>query len=275
MATGYDVIIMAGQSNAVGFGYGDTDNPFIQNEDIWELSDTYNMKFVQDDNGVDRLDLQFPPLENQLYYGVARELFAYNRENASLANSFAQEYVRRGYLKEGRKLLIVKTSVGGTGFAKKHWNEGCLCSERMYYMIDKALEISPDMKIVAFLWHQGEHDAFENADFDSQRRESYHKEELGKLFRNIRERYKEHTFPIIAGEFVREWIEKNRVACDAVIRAINSVLSEIGNSAFITSEGLLSNGKKNGSADILHFCRDALMEFGVRYFNEFEKLTKA
>ncbi len=44
METGYDIIIMAGQSNAVGFGWGETDTPFAENPDIIEISDTYKMK---------------------------------------------------------------------------------------------------------------------------------------------------------------------------------------------------------------------------------------
>lgn len=273
MQVGYDVIIMAGQSNAVGFGFGDTDTPFVENPEIFEISDTYKMQFVQDEDGNSKLDLAFPPLEGQLYFGTARELFQYDRYNASLANSFAQEYVKRGYLKPGRKLLIIKTAVGGTGFAKKHWTEGGLCRERMFYLVDEALKLSDDMKIVAFLWHQGEHDAFENADWDSERRYKYHYAELGKFMREVRERYKEHSFPIIAGEFLEGWMADNRIACDAVISAIKDVFSEIGRARLVSSAGLLSNNEANGNGDVLHFSRDGLMKFGIRYFDAFEDLT--
>lgn len=272
MKTGYDVIIMAGQSNAVGFGFGETDTPFTESPDIIELSDTYKMKFVQDENGNSKLDLVFPPKENQLYLGIAKEMDAYDRKNASLANSFAAEYIKAGLLKPGRKLLIVKTSVGGTGFTKKYWTEGGVCRERMFYMVDKALELSDDMKITAFLWHQGEHDAFEAPERTYGERKAFYKAELKNLLSDVREHYAKHSFPIIAGEFVREWMEENKVACDAVLCATRELFSEIGNAELVSSEGLLSNGKKNSTGDNLHFCRDALMEFGRRYFKAYRKL---
>lgn len=273
MTTGYDVIIMAGQSNAVGFGWGETDTPFIENPEIIEISDTYKMKFVQDENGNSKLDLVFPPLENQLYFGTAKEMDAYDRKNASLANSFAAEYVKAGLLKTGRKLLIVKTSIGGTGFTKKYWTEGGICRTRMFYMVDNALKLSEDMKIVAFLWHQGEHDAFERPERTTEERKAFYKAELKNLLTDVRKHYKEYTFPIIAGEFVREWMKEYKSACDAVLSATEEVFSEIGNAALVSSEGLLSNGKKNGTDDILHFSRDALMKFGKRYFEAYEKLN--
>ena len=37
--------------------------------------------------------------------------------------TFAKRYIEQGLLKEGRKLLIVRTAVGGTGFKKGHWGE--------------------------------------------------------------------------------------------------------------------------------------------------------
>jgi hypothetical protein len=272
MERGYDVIIMAGQSNAVGFGWGETDTPFTENPDIIEISDTYKMQFVRDGNGNSKLDLVFPPRENQLYFGTAREMEAYDRKNASLANSFAEEYVNAGLLKSGRKLLIVKTSIGGTGFTKKYWTEGGICRTRMFYMVDEALKLSDDMKIVAFLWHQGEHDAFERPDRTPEERKSFYKAELKNLLTDVRRHYAGHSFPIIAGEFVREWMAENEAACDAVLSATKEVFSEIGNAALVSSEGLLSNGKKNGTGDNLHFCRDALMKFGKRYFEAYEKL---
>ena len=274
MSLAYDVIILAGQSNAVGFGDGKTDNPFIQSPDIYELSDTYEMKFVQDENGESRLDLRFPPAEGQLYFGIAKELFAYERNNANLANSFAQEYVRRGYLKNGRKLLIVKAAVGGTGFSKGHWNVGTgILNTRLYYLMNEAFKLSDDMRIVAFLWHQGEHDAFENAHFDAKTREKFYEDNFGKFVETLRETYKEHTFPIIAGEFTEYWMNENRTACDAVLRAMGKVLEKDGFGAITSSKGLKSNSEDHeGTSDVLHFSRDALMTFGVRYFEKYEEL---
>lgn len=269
MSERYDVVIIAGQSNAVGYGFGEADDPFIESDDILELSDEYKIQFVKDENGNSRLDIAIPPI---LYFGRAREKIDYERANASLANSFAQEYLRAGLLPDGRKLLIVKAAVGGTGFAKRHWTLGGVCRDRMYYMIDKALSYSEDMRIVAFLWHQGEHDAFERAELSADVRKSEHKRELLALFEEIRARYASHNFPIISGEFTPLWMNENKVACDAVLSAIKEVSDEIGCAALVSSAGLTSNGEKNGNGDILHFSREALMEFGKRYFEEYKSL---
>ena len=90
----------------------------------------------------------------------------------------------------------------------------------------------------------------------------------------MRKRYADHDFPIIAGEFVREWIETMKEECDAILSATKDALRDIGNAALTSSEGLLSNGRKNGTADILHFSKEALAIFGKRYFEEYEKLVK-
>ena len=67
-------------------------------------------------------------------------------------------------------------------------------------------------------------------------------------------------------------MNENKVACDAVLSAIKEVSDEIGCAALVSSAGLTSNGEKNGNGDILHFSREALMEFGKRYFEEYKSL---
>lgn len=268
---GYDLIIMAGQSNAVGFGWGDTQFPFIENPRITHLIDTYPIKFVKDENGKSRLDMPFPP---QLLFESAKEIYAYDKFNGNIANSFATEYIKSGRLKEGRKIMIVKTAVGGTGFAKKYWCEGGVCYEKMFYMIDEALKIAgDDSKIVAFLWHQGEHDAFEMPEWDSETRAGYYRKHLSALLKAVREKYKPHNFPIIAGEFVREWMETHSEQCAAVLSATEDVFRDIGNAKLTSSAGLLSNGKQNDTDDILHFSKESLAIFGKRYYASFEELV--
>lgn len=78
-----------------------------------------------------------------------------------LALIFAQEYVKSNLLAADRKVLILRTAVGGTGFEREQWGPGCPVEERMHEMIQYALAMNPKNRIVAFLWHQGESDVIE------------------------------------------------------------------------------------------------------------------
>lgn len=267
---GYDVIVLAGQSNAVGFGWGESEEVYSPSDKILEFSDDYKMRYIHDVPGVSGLDYVYPP---HLYFGKARDKYDYERLNACLANSFAAEYVKQGYLKEGRKLVIVKAAIGGTGFIKGYWKEDGICVKRLNYLMDKAFELGDDCRIVAFLWHQGEHDVVERPEWSLDYRKEQYEQNLKTLLGNFIKKYNEHKFPIIAGEFTEEWTAKNRNECDAVMSAMRNVLDEIGGCAVASSAGLDSNGRKNGTSDILHFSYEALMKFGKRYFDAYKKLT--
>lgn len=268
---GYDIIVLAGQSNAVGFGWGPSKEVYQPNDRILEFSDDYKMRYIHDVPGVSGLDYIYPP---HLYFGVARDKYDYERANGCLANSFAAEYLKRGYLKEGRKLVIVKAAIGGTGFIKGYWAEDGICVKRLYYMMDKAFSLGEDCRIVAFLWHQGEHDVVERPEWSLEYRKQHHEKKLGTLLCNFVKKYEEQKFPIIAGEFTEEWTAKNKDTCNAILSATENVLNSIGRCAIVSSAGLDSNGRKNGVTDILHFSYEAQMEFGKRYFEAWEKLIK-
>ena len=56
-------------------------------------------------------------------------------------------------------------------------------------------------RVVAFLWHQGEHDAFEGNE------PNIFEKQLFAMVTSARERYGKMLF--VAGDFVREWKHKN------------------------------------------------------------------
>lgn len=88
---------------------------------------------------------------------------------------------------------------------------------------------------------------------------------------SIRERY--GNMPFIAGDFVREWKQKNIAICEPIIEKIKKVINDIGNATFVNTNDLLSNNEKIGNGDDIHFCRDSLLKLGERYFKEYIKLT--
>ncbi|MBQ7638116.1 MAG: hypothetical protein IJS90_04365 [Clostridia bacterium] len=138
----FDVIIQAGQSNAEGYGFGSTNSPFENDGRVWAL------------NANDTISL-------------AAETVAVNSPRTDFSLSFAREYLKSGRLKEGRKLLIIRAAVGGTGFLDGHWGPEDDLRLKMHDMIKTALTLNAENRLVALLWHQGEQDAVQNASFET------------------------------------------------------------------------------------------------------------
>ena len=140
-------------------------------------------------------------------------------------------------------------------------------------MVDYGLKLNKDNRIVALLWHQGEHDSFENAELTADERYAFYRENFKKQMLAFREKYGKNI-PVIAGEMVNSWAElaENKTKCDAVEKATKDVCREIGRAAIVESEGLLSNDDAFHNGDNLHFCADSIYELGERYYSLFEKI---
>jgi len=243
----FDIIIQGGQSNAEGCGIGPTDHPY------W-------------------------PKENVLYYNNdftisrAREIVSGNNIQSNFVLSFAREYVNNGLLAEGRKLLIIRAAVGGTGFLDNHWGMQDDHYLRMMEMIKDALAFNPENRIVAFLWHQGEADAILGASKEA------HYNNLMTLVKSVRSTFNIENVPFIAGDFVQHWKSEHLDIATPVVDAIRDVCRDCGG-GFVETDGLLSNLQEhlqNGTEivreDTIHFSRRAGYELGLRYFDCFMKL---
>lgn len=237
----YDVIIQAGQSNSDGSGYGIVEKPFQQNELIWYLNRNFTISLAAE-------------------RAIGNSIFS------DFSLSFATRYINDGYLTEPRKLLIVRSAVGGTGFGDKRWGLSDDLYLHMMKMVKTALELNPDNRLVVFLWHQGETDANLNATFDT------HYNNLSTLVKSVRDTFNCKDLPFIAGDFVPQWKKANITKCEPVVNAIRAVCSDIGNAAFVETEELTSNSQDNGGDDTIHFSRKALMALGEKYFEEYIKL---
>jgi hypothetical protein len=136
---------------------------------------------------------------------------------ADYSLTFAKEYKKAGYLKSGRKLLVIRAGVGGTGFMKKHWGMQGKVYLKMIEMIDYALSLNPENKLVAFLWHQGEHDAFEQNDPD------VFEEQLRTMIDSVKSKYNTPDIPFISADFVNEWKSENIDICTPIVEKIKKV----------------------------------------------------
>ena len=255
----YDIIIEGGQSNAEGSGRG----PVCKFEEFTPspriLYLTPDCKVTVDDKGV---HVEYP--SNDLKIEIAEERVFDGNLYGDLALTFAEDYIKNGRLKGDRKLLIVRGAVGGTSFHCNQWGLNGILYPKMIEMVDYALGLNPENKVVAFLWHQGEGDT-NHATAEEYRRY------LDDMLSDIRKRYGD--MPFVAGNFVQEWIPIRGESCNELADAYRKFASENKKAAFVESDGLLSNNQKNNNGDQIHFCREALYELGHRYYDAFSEIV--
>ena len=263
----FDIIIQAGQSNSEGCGCGPISEPeYKEDEDILHLNIDLAIKIVTVD-GEEMLDLNYG--DKPLSISLAGERKNYNGDViADFSLTFSKGYKAAGYLKDGRRLLIVRAGVGGTGFMKKHWGMNDIVYRKMIEMIDYALSLNSENRLVALLWHQGEHDAFEKNPPDT-----YEKQLMG-LVNSVRERYSVPTLPFVCGDFVNEWKSENIEICAPIVEKIRLVAERVGG-VFVETSDLLSNNQKIGNGDGIHFCRESIYELGRRYLAAYEKIINS
>ena len=255
----YDIIIEAGQSNAQGYGRGEVSSEYIPDEDIMYLIQDFTVE-EGIKNGIWKRILNY---ENKpLHIEIADERVDDKGKIGDFSLAFAKEYKEKGFLKSGRKILIVRAAVGGTGFMKKYWGVQDEVYLKMLDMIDFATSLNCENRIVAFLWHQGEHEAFEKNIPD------VFEIQLKTLITEVKKRYSIPDVPFISGDFVSEWKNENIESCIPIIDKIKAVTASEGG-AFVETADLPSNNQKNGDGDTIHFCRDSLHVLGKRYFKAY------
>ncbi len=258
----FDIIIQAGQSNAEGNGMGTVLEPYIPDTRVWMM------------NG--------PLDKNEFTIDIAAETVRQNEVVSNFIFSFVRKYVNAGLLPEDRKLLILHTAVGGTGFIDGQWKTTDIYYLRMMEIIRTALALNPENRLVGLLWHQGESDSLFKASFD------VHYEHLMTLVRSVREEFKAPNLPFVAADFVHDWRDKNIQVCTPVIDAIRAVCKDCGHGTFVETDGLTSNVQQmckltphlsrlaphliSQIADDIHFSRNALYQLGERYFDAFQTL---
>ncbi len=261
----YDIVIIAGQSNSEGYGIGDAREEYIPDERILWMNDRSNPHFAQDSEGKEIFVLDYP---SEPFITVADEPFNGTSKVGKLALFFARSYIANGRLQAGRKLLILNAGVGGTGFRDDQWGLGRTLYQRLQDFTRYALSLHPENRLVAFLWHQGECDSFENPQWSTTQKYETHKANLEGMLLDFKTRFSCPNLPFIAGGFCDEWYLKNKANCDAVLQAIREVCQSHG--AFVPTAGLKSNNQQCGNGDDIHFCREASHILGQMYFEAYQ-----
>ena len=249
----FDIFIQAGQSNSEGIGYGPVEDPYIPSEQVW---------FMNRDGTL----------------SMAAEKVTKNEIQSTFAFAFIREYLKAGLLQEGRKVLILRAAVSGTGFLDHHWglqDDHYLC---MMNMIREALELNSENCLKGLLWHQGEQDSTMRASYDT------HYNNLFGLLNSVRETFNVPDLPFIAGDFVQHFKSSNIEGSTPVVSAIKDVCNHYEYGAFVESDRLLSNAQELGRltpidgdlwiTDIYHFSRKSCYELGKRYWKAYTNIIK-
>lgn len=258
--TKFDIIIQGGQSNAEGLGVGPVETEILPlvSENIFYLESEKTVEHLPESVKITFKNVPF-------MISPARERGSKEEPVGDFALSFASLYEKELLQNGDRKILIVRAAVGGTGFVKGQWGLQDQLYLKMLEMTDYALSLNKDNRVVGFLWHQGECDAFEKND------PSVFENQLTTMIQNVRNRYGE-KLPFVAGDFVNEWKEKNILNCRPIVEKIQGVVREAGDSAFVQTSDLLSNNQRVQNGDDIHFCREALYILGQRYFEAFKEI---
>ena len=170
----------------------------------------------------------------------------------SLAESFAEAYAKKHNVDVG----LICCADGGTRLDQ--WMPGELLFENA---VNNAKLAARTSEIVGVLWHQGESDCSE---------ELYHtyQQRLEVMLGALRKELNLQEIPVILGglgDFLQFYPLENYVHINHALQAIATENEMVG---FASAQGLTSN------PDNLHFNAQSLYDFGIRYFEEFEKLNR-
>lgn len=280
---GYDIIIIAGQSNSVGRGIEEHTFPKKNGINFKTLKETINMykddyhgkngksnnlicSFTKDNTiRVSAVD----PIEHQedypnIYFGKRLDT------SFGFAVSFAREYIRQNKLAKGRKILLVGCGYGRTGFSNGKWMapNGSLYKGTIKRVKEafKNNDIGTANRFIALLWHQGEADV--------EKPQGYI-DNVSKCLNGIRNEIQKkdpESIPVLMGGLVQDY-EK---FTDKYIEPVKKVKENI-NFKFVPSEPMkdvtynkfklfnhyLLSDKETGED---HFSKSSQIEFGKRYF---------
>ncbi len=245
---GYDIFLIAGQSNAFNGRYLD-------------LSlDKHDLRILQLGRAGTadyRLLLAIEPLQ---HHSVTDSAIGF-------ALPFAKLYADT-YLEKGRKVLLIPCAENGSGFINGRWNRGNPLYEDAVDRVNYCLRTFPGSNIKGILWHQGEADVSFGP--------AYHRA-LDGMIQSMRNEISipsgRDSIPFITGGLVPYWVENypRFAIIDSVLRDLPNRITQTGYASpyipFIIK-------KANDLADPIHFDAKGQRELGIRYFNEYQKLQR-
>ncbi len=271
----FDIIVLAGQSNSSGYGEGPVTKEYIPNERVLMMENDAVPYYEEPEEGSPyRFIMKFlnPAARNTVR--IADEVLCDYGKISCLAITFAENYAAK-CLAPDRKVLIIDSGYGGTGFTCPGWGVGNPLHNRMMDMVSLALSCNPENRIVAFLWHQGEHDVVENEEkgFEPEALYQSHKANLVAMQNDFYTKFDCKSAPFITAGFVTDWYQSHKVGADAVMKAMRESAEEAGG-RFLDVSDLKSNNQVLDNNDVIHFSRESQHIMGQRFFEAYLDVVK-
>ena len=170
----------------------------------------------------------------------------------SLAESFAEAYSKKHNVDVG----LICCADGGTKLSQ--WMPGELLFENA---VNNAKLAARTSEIVGILWHQGESDCKDDLYLTYQAR-------LETMMQALRNELDLNDVPFILGGLGEYLALRPLENYDHINHALEDIAACNELVGFVSAKGLTSN------PDHLHFNAQSLYDFGIRYFEVFEKLNK-
>ena len=174
----------------------------------------------------------------------------------SLAESFAESYAKKYNVDVG----LVCCADGGTSL--EQWAPGELLFDNA---ISQAKLAQRTSALAGVLWHQGEADCPEDL-------YTTYESRFTDFMNALRRELDIYDVPLLLGglgDFLKDCeLDEDLKNYQHINDALKSIAKNNPMTGFVPADGLGAN------PDNLHFNSKALYEFGIRYFDEFEKLVK-
>lgn len=253
--SGYDVVLLAGQSNMVGYN-----NDYNPKRDIIDPN-VYQWGRFDGNDGI------IIPATVGLQHADSN---SYINNTVGPGVSFSTAYATSRLIDSKRKLLLVPVAFGGTGFSDKHWRPGDDLFEAAVSRANAALASNAGNRMVAILWLQGETDAINGFT------KSQYSDAVTDLIYTFRARIRgASTTPFILGKFVNgpgSWAEVPAFEPGAI--AVQQAISEIPMTVPYTSVADSVGLEYNSTyPDYIHFSAAAQNQMGKRFYAQLESAT--
>lgn len=250
LGPGYDVIMVAGQSNT---HYGKKDGSTIPDATL-DATDPDIFQLTRPSNGV----------------SIATEPLDHATEQSSrigFALTFAKKY-KQERLEADRDVLLVLEGYSGSGFSNNFWNSGDSMYNESFTRTNAALaKGSGTNRLVAILWHQGETDALAGSTTAAA-----HQGNVLGLIDDWRTEWG-NTVPVVVGGMVPTW-----VAVNADRQTVEAGLQDIVNQRLYTGFATTTSPIEltyDTEADGVHFSADSQRGTSSRDFNDADTLGLA
>lgn len=279
---GYDIFVIAGQSNSVGIGIGPFNDPNSNPK-------TNALIFQIGRDGAN--NLKVIPATDRLEHWIVLDAAGNSTSGVGMGAAFARIYAKE-ILKSGRKILLVPAGLGATSSlqwdreidffkAKTSFIDSLVLTDDLVARLNVALEQPGGVnRLKGILWHQGESDVecLEKGNWCNGKTPngSAYATRIKTIFEFLRSKVP-YAVPIVAGKFVPEWSGGSRSAAARKLEienAIGSLASFSGHVAVVETSGLKANSQADsGSTDTIHFSAQSQIDLGKRYFEAFKKLN--